>query len=343
MKIGILTFHDGINFGAFLQVFSLKQYLTELGHDVKVIHYKKYEFLFREYVHFIKKNYTFKKNISQILKFNKEFKHLNLTKYYNKIGSNFKEDFDVVFFGSDEIWNINSAALSMDTTYFGKGLPNSVKLVSYAPSFGSTQPNDNKLEQVKDLIENYSAVSVRDYNSQEIVSNLLDKKATLVPDPTFLINHYDWIKYPDFDKKYVIVYASIISEEDIKRVKEYAKQKGLTLISLGINYKWADKSVIDINPFEWMGWLKNAQYVFTSMFHGTIFSIILNKDFTVFMDPYRLNKFSYLIDFLGLEDRIFHNDVNSIGTSINYEALNEKIEDFSLQGKNFIKEAIASL
>ncbi|MCB4798325.1 polysaccharide pyruvyl transferase family protein [Neotamlana laminarinivorans] len=342
MRIGILTFHDGINFGAYLQVFSLKQCLTELGHDVKVIHYKKYGFLIKEYIHFIKRKHSYGQNITKINKFHKVFKHLNLTKHYNDV-KKIKEDFDVVFFGSDEIWNINSTATSMDTAYFGNGIPGKAKFVSYGPSFGSTKQGDKKLEEIKPLLDRYSSISVRDYNSQKIVTNLTGEEPTLVPDPTFLIDQYERIKYPTIDEKYVIIYASVIKDEDIEIVKAYCKEKGLMLISLGIKYSWADKSVIGISPFEWLGWMKNAEYIFTSMFHGTIFSIILNKNFTVFMDPYRLNKFSYLIDFLGLDNRIYHNNPNAIGTSIDYDNLNKRINDFSLQGKNFIKAALTKI
>ena len=40
MKIGILTFHCAVNFGAVLQAFGLSQYLRSLGHDVSVIDYR---------------------------------------------------------------------------------------------------------------------------------------------------------------------------------------------------------------------------------------------------------------------------------------------------------------
>ena len=39
MKIGILTFHRAINYGAFLQAFALKTYLTSLGNEVEIVDY----------------------------------------------------------------------------------------------------------------------------------------------------------------------------------------------------------------------------------------------------------------------------------------------------------------
>ena len=40
MKIGIITFHSAHNYGAVLQAFALKEYLSKKGHDVHVINYK---------------------------------------------------------------------------------------------------------------------------------------------------------------------------------------------------------------------------------------------------------------------------------------------------------------
>ena len=39
MKIGILTYHSGYNFGANLQAFASSSYLKSLGHEVKIINY----------------------------------------------------------------------------------------------------------------------------------------------------------------------------------------------------------------------------------------------------------------------------------------------------------------
>ena len=45
MKIGILTYHEGINHGGFFQAFFLQKFITGLGHNVYIINYKnKYNF-----------------------------------------------------------------------------------------------------------------------------------------------------------------------------------------------------------------------------------------------------------------------------------------------------------
>ena len=39
MKVGILTFHRAINFGAVLQAYALQEVLSSLGQEVRVINY----------------------------------------------------------------------------------------------------------------------------------------------------------------------------------------------------------------------------------------------------------------------------------------------------------------
>ena len=40
MKIGIMTFHWAVNYGAVLQAYALQTYLRNLGHEAYMIDYK---------------------------------------------------------------------------------------------------------------------------------------------------------------------------------------------------------------------------------------------------------------------------------------------------------------
>lgn len=339
MKIGILTFHDGINFGAFLQAYSTKQKLELLGHQVEIINYKDSWFAFKELAYAFRMNQKFVSNAKKIWKFRASHKLMNMTKPNSDLAS-FDGRYEVVFFGSDEIWNINNLGFGYDLSYFGKGLSNTKK-VAYAPSFGSTQADDDKLSMVKEYLLDFEAISVRDKNSQKIVTDLTSSKPTIVPDPTFLVNQMDWCVEPKVKGDYILVYAYVLQPEHIEVMKEYSKKNKLKLVSVGFHYPWCDENYLGINPFEWVGFFKNAKYVFTSMFHGTIYSILTRRDFTTFMDPYRLQKFSTLLDTLDIHDRIY-NGKNSF-EPIDYTKLEPKIEAYSNIGHNFIEAALHNL
>ena len=47
-----------------------------------------------------------------------------------------------------------------------------------------------------------------------------------------------------------------------------------------------DKVVFNAVPAEFLGWIYNAEYIITNSFHGTAFSIILEKQFDRNSDGY---------------------------------------------------------
>lgn len=338
MKIGILTFHDGINFGAFLQAYSTQEKLKRLGHDVEIINYKDRVFAFKERAYALRMKGKFLSNAKKVWKFHKAHKLLNNTSFTSNLSSQ-ENKYDVVFFGSDEIWNINNPGFGYDLSYFGKGLAETKK-ISYAPSFGSTKIDDDKLSLVQEYIREFHAVSVRDVNSHNIVEKLIGEKPTIVPDPTFLVDHLEWAIEPRIQEDYILVYAYVLKPEHIEVMKNYSKERNIKLISVGFHYDWCDENHLGIDPFEWIGFFKNAKYVFTSMFHGTIFAILMRRDFTVFMDPYRSQKFSYLLDALDIHDRIYKGNRNF--NSIDYAKIENKINDYSIIGHQFIESALAN-
>ena len=59
---GIVTFHDGINYGAYLQVYALQNYLKQLGIDSEIINYKNKKHEFNEY-----KCFLYTKNLKKFL------------------------------------------------------------------------------------------------------------------------------------------------------------------------------------------------------------------------------------------------------------------------------------
>ena len=46
--VGIITFHDSINYGALLQAYALQSYIQSLGFEVDIINYKNKERTFAQ-------------------------------------------------------------------------------------------------------------------------------------------------------------------------------------------------------------------------------------------------------------------------------------------------------
>lgn len=334
MRIGILTFHDGINYGAFMQVYSLQQAIESLGHSVEIINYKSPYHWLREYIHVLKKNKLFSKNIKKLLKFKAlQKKYLNFGTFsfnINKISGSY----DVIVFGSDEIWNVHNASFGHNYRYFGKKFPKNIKKVAYAPSCGSTPIGSKKLQPIITNLKSFSSIGVRDYNTRNIVQELISRKPKIVPDPTFLVDHQSYIITPKCTN-YVLVYSDNLPHSEVVKIQNYANENKLRIVSVGFYHKWCDENYTSVDPFEWLGYIKNAKFVFTTMFHGTIFSILFNKQLKLMLDEYRINKFSYILKYFDIGDALYDESI-----LIDYETINPKIKLFKEKGISYLKESI---
>lgn len=340
MKIGILTYHDGINHGAFLQTYSTYMEIKKFGHNVQIINYKNYKHWLCEYKVFLytKKPKLLMKNLIKIYKFKKCQKKMQTTNF--TFNHNNIPEFDKVIIGSDEVWNYN--VFGLDKLYFGMYLKTK-DIVTYAISCGNL-PKDTKFDNdIINLIKNINMLSVRDENTFNILKNNIPTKAvTKVLDPTFLHN-FDGeevkCKYEDF----VLLYTAGISESIAKELYQYTKSINKKLIAIGYYNKFCDLNIIDLDPFEWLGYFKAANKVITTMFHGTVFSIKYNKQFCLISDPYRTNKLKDLLVELSLNNRVLNNGMSFeeiFMDEINYENVNNLLNEKIKLSKEFLIKAL---
>ena len=116
---------------------------------------------------------------------------------------------------------------------------------------------------------------------------------------------------------------------------------GIPIIAFGYKNSLF-KSCISIDPFEWLGYLKNAEYVVTDMYHGTIFSIKYQKKFIVELTDYRENKLGFLLDIFDLRSRVYkenHLD-ETIIEDISYENVHKTISEMKYESETYIKKAL---
>ena len=207
MKIGILTFHDGINYGAFFQVSALQRFLTQNRHDCQVIHYKDQGFANRELRGLLNVRHPVRsvRNLRKMAKFKHAHAGLNLTPKVRQKAQLAELRFDRIVIGSDEVWNYATRYIGYDPTYFSAGL-NAGKIISYAASFGNITPDQDTPDELVKLLEGLSAISVRDKNSAEVLAAMGLTSATRVLDPVFLADFTaDAIRPRERD--YLLVYG----------------------------------------------------------------------------------------------------------------------------------------
>lgn len=128
MKIGLLTVHCSVNYGASLQAYALSEYLKKLGHDVTVIDYRPEYFTSILEDNHKKDRRSLKMRLKLIILHNRIYSQHRAFRtfeddFLKKTDKLEKEElnkianlFDVFICGSDQIWNpIN---VRFDTSFF---------------------------------------------------------------------------------------------------------------------------------------------------------------------------------------------------------------------------------
>lgn len=322
-KIGICTLNEACNMGAILQAFALQETLKNLGYNPE----------------FIKLENCVIHDEGRITQeFINMRKHLNISnKNYNP-----KEDkYDAIIVGSDEVWNIQEPSFEHIDEFLGYNL-NAEKVIAYAPGANKTNAKIFK-EYYRDKrdLSNFTSLSARDTNALDIIQEVAKVDAPIVVDPTVLIDSYEPYMEQCQENDYILVYGWSFKEEEKDAIVEFAKKKKLPLYSVGYQLEWCDK-FIGSNVFKFLGYMKNAKYVVTSeTFHGTIFSIIFNKQF-VTMTHGRF-KSRELVERVGIEDRDCQNAseiLDKLEEKIDYKKINDWIKEEKEKSIKYLLNAI---
>jgi hypothetical protein len=334
IKIGIVTVYNSFNCGSRLQAFALEKILMDHGFYVAFLNTNRENHLWNDIKTGIKDIIRFRLK-KAIFQFQRVFIYSqNSCKNIITRQQNIKVDLYIL--GSDEIWNL-SRKVMQHPEFWGYGL--SAPCIAYAPSINTSDYSIiDSFSFTKVSLEAMCAISVRDEHSCKELCKISDKKITVVCDPTMLIGYDEWRNYENecpYDN-FILVYSYItkaISAVDIDNIKLFAKKKGKLLISILQYLSWCDINVA-ASKNDFLGFFAKAEYVITSTFHGTIFSLIYKKQFASYagsnikvleiLDQFNLhNQNASIFDL----DSIFAKKINQDMLQIKIE----KLRQFSLR------------
>ncbi len=340
---GIVTFHDGINFGAFLQVYAMQGVLRRLGVESVIINYKNWEHWQAEYRCHLrtKRPSLLVNNIRKILKFKMDQRQLQQTSFSFK-SDVFKElPLDGVFFGADEIWNCSNPLFTLDKFYFGETFGH-LKRISYAASCGALSDKIGLEPVAAQLLKGFHAISVRDDNTRRLVESATGASPEVVLDPTLIYDFGGLERLPDLEN-FILVYTFGLPVELQQAIRTFAAKQGKKLVSVGYLNTFCDVNIISIGPFDFLGYIKKADFVITSMFHGVMFSLKYSKQFALLVDSYRTNKLETTLNIFSLHDRIICNtrSIDDIEADpLNYEVIDLRMKEAQKTSIDFIKRSI---
>lgn len=357
MKIGILTFHYAHNYGALMQAWALKEYLLNLGHEVYFIDYKNKK-IEQEYKIFQSNDFYKKKITSAILYPIRILKRIIRCKKFSsfiyrelpRLNPMFINRMDVIIVGSDQVWN-SKLTDGYDAFYWGINQFPNLRYISYASSMNSNITDENEKKEIRELLKNFSHISVRESDLVQQLSPLTNKPIYFVGDPTILIPNKTWDKIIKQkyipSAKYVLAYPLRDGKEVIDIARKLAKEKKLQLIILSgeVLLRPSANEFTTKGPYEFISLLKFAEYVITSSFHGTILSIIHHKEFVTIKCKDGNNlRVSSILNYLKIEERLIDN-YQSIKNlkSIDYNRIDTDLKKLRDLSYNFLNKSLNNL
>lgn len=367
IKVLVTTMHRGNNFGSALQVYALTDVLGSLGTIPIVLDYIPERIRFSKVLSgTLKTLFSFSATVSlryqafrglcillsNAYYYNRFFRReLSMTRSYHSVEEIEKANLlaDVYMTGSDQVWN-STHNQGIDRVFFLDFLPEEAKRVAYAASFGKTELEEWEKDITKTLLNRYSAISVRESSALGILESIDIHNGVNVLDPTFLLSKAEWeercpqLKTKD---KYLLIYSVEPEKQQIIHIaREIADNFGLKvyMVEWGFKaYEGVDKMICNIAPLKLMSYFLHADYVVASSFHGTAFSVNLNKPF-ISVSPKRFNtRAQSLLNLVGLKERLVTYESFSLEEAlkpVDYAVVNEVLEGERVKSMDYLKSVV---
>lgn len=294
---------------------------------------------------------------SKYKEFRKEFNLSISCPDYKSLSEIVEVKYSDIIVGSDQLW----LPVNVVSDYYTLNwVSDNINKISYATSFGISKIPDKYTDEYKKFLSRINHLSVREESGKKICDEY-GITSKVVCDPTILLTKDEWeqeaVQERIIPDKYILCYFLGSNIEHRKFAEKLKKKTGYKIVSLNhadeyVKYSdtFADITPYDIGPREWINLIKNAEYVCTDSFHGTVFSLLFNKTFFDFRRYSESNKMSTnsridsLLDLAGVDkNRILtgNEDVDTvIKYKINYSKVNKNIDKIRQESKKWLLSSI---
>lgn len=353
MKIGILTYHRSHNYGALLQAIGLRKYLEEKGHKAYFIDYWP-DYHRKMYVHIPSlhtSGLSVRGRISGLVQdlLLYPLRHRRIDTFSRFIDRNIaphclpsSDTFDCIICGSDQIWRRQKALGGRyNPVYFGGGETKAGRRISYAGSMGSVSIPEEDKETLKSLFSNFQAISVREGRlAAALAEKDIVKTAEVVVDPTILLGAERWKemiagKSSLVKGRYALYYKLMYDSFDEDKIKEFADSKGLKLVMLEGNVRredWLNGSITDADPLEMLRLIADAEFVFTSSYHGLVFSLLFRRQMVCAFKENK-DRARSLLSSLGIPERLIEKGQRIPDCPIDYDSVVPRLDSLAVDSR----------
>lgn len=185
--------------------------------------------------------------------------------------------------GSDQVWNYKWVTRRDMKVRLGM-FATSHRLLTYAASIGVDDITGDWIPLFREGLSRIPYISVREHRAAELVKHITGREATVVLDPTLMLDTDQWNSITrDFvpnDDPYVLTYfLGQPSRQQEQTIQHYAATHSCRIRRI---LDMRDKETYVAGPQDFVELFSKAQYVFTDSYHACCFSILYHKQFTVF-------------------------------------------------------------
>ncbi len=385
-SVGVVANHRTINYGTMLQAFAMQRAIEKLGYRAETIDItgiskeitrKKLAYfnsqmtkkdLINAKLPTVRKtirrwwNKSYARNIAIREAAFRVFREKNFPMSEQRMGraalTELARGYETVLIGSDQVWLPSNIAADITTLSF---VPAEINKVAYASSFGVSMLPASQEKTAETFLGRMDHLSVREQSGKEIIQRLAGREASVVCDPSMLFDSTQWdVMLPP--KKHAnapYIFCYFLGNNPWQRalVKQFSKQRGLPIAMpmhmddfIRSDECFADNALYDLGPEGFLDQIRNASFIFTDSFHGTVFSILYQKSFFTF------NRFSQdavlstntriesLFSIVGLKERHILSAVETSYFSeitTDYFAPLEKLQAFRQQSWEYLEKALA--
>ena len=322
LKIGIVGVRHEINIGNNLIKYAMTKILSEFGYIPYIIG-------------------------TRYLNLSIEFaqRRTNLVVIKNNFSQEIKEnDYDILMVNSNQSWR------KLDKHFYDYGFLRFAKnwnktKFAYAASIGydfwDFSPQEDEI--IKDLLKNFTGISVREKGSINLIQKHLGITPEFVLDPTLLLDKKDYLELiknysnNNNNDEFIFVYTFFGANKSFP-IRRFLKRVKNTLNYTIYEYPY-NNSILENFIYN----ISNCKAVVTLSFHGTVLSLIFNQPFVSFnLANNGKERLKSLGKLFGVENRIFTEydrpDINLLTTPLNIDySLINNLRNKSL---NFIKKCL---
>lgn len=256
---------------------------------------------------------------------------------------------DVYCTGSDQVWN-SVWNEGFERPYYLTWVPEGKPRIAYAASIGREELDEWEKPLMKEALERYSAISMREASGVKLLSELGISSA-LVLDPTLMLDKREWSRIATMPKGiqggYLLVYQLNRGDDFVRYTQEVSRLLGLPIVKLCYRKRDAQggaKNIVAPEVTDFLGLFLNASCVITDSFHATAFSLNFQKPLVAIAPGRFSTRLTNILELTGTSDRMLKDkgDIGLMMRPIDFEYVEKALDAKREESLDFLCRALSA-